>query len=224
LPKGNSNNQKVTFSIIFNGFRELKRVWKLLQSIVPLKRYLLSFFVFSMAVQTVMLVATYFGSQEIKWQSPKESQTGLITCILLIQLIAIIGAQLTSKASSKFGNIAVLIFLNAFWLLLCVFAYFISTPFQFYLLASLVGLVMGGIQALGRSTYSKLLPETKDTASFFSFYDVTEKVGIVIGMLVYGLIDQITGSPRLAIVFLGLFFLIGMLLLFRIPKKVAYQI
>ena len=219
LPEGNSNNQKVTFSIIFNGFRELKRVWKLLQSIVPLKRYLLSFFVFSMAVQTVMLVATYFGSQEIKWQSPKESQTGLITCILLIQLIAIIGAQLTSKASSKFGNITVLIFLNAFWLLLCVFAYFISTPFQFYLLASLVGLVMGGIQALGRSTYSKLLPETKDTASFFSFYDVTEKVGIVIGMLVYGLIDQITGSPRLAIVFLGLFFLIGMLLLFRIPKK-----
>lgn len=224
LPKGNSNNEKVSFSIIFNGFRELKRVWELLQSIVPLKRYLLSFFIFSMAVQTVMLVATYFGSQEIKWQSPKESQTGLITCILLIQLIAIIGAQLTAKASSKFGNIVVLIFLNAFWLLLCVFAYFISTPLQFYIMASLVGLVMGGIQALGRSTYSKLLPETKDTASFFSFYDVTEKVGIVIGMLVYGLIDQITGSPRLAIVFLGLFFLIGMLLLFRIPKKVVYQI
>lgn len=224
LPKGNSNNQKVTISIIFNGFRELKSVWKLLRTIVPLKRYLLSFFIFSMAVQTVMLVATYFGSQEIKWQSPQESQTGLITCILLIQLIAIIGAQLTSKASSKFGNIMVLIVLNAFWLLLCVFAYFITTPFEFYCMASLVGLVMGGIQALGRSTYSKLLPETKDTASFFSFYDVTEKVGIVIGMLVYGLIDQITGSPRLAIVFLALFFLIGMLLLFRIPKKVVHSI
>lgn len=224
LPKGNSNKQKVNFEVVFNGFKELKKVWKMLESEIPLKRYLVSFFVFSMAVQTVMLVATYFGAQEIQWKDAEESQTGLITCILLIQLIAIIGAQLTSKASSKFGNIAVLIFLNAFWLLLCVFAYFISTPFQFYLLASLVGLVMGGIQALGRSTYSKLLPETKDTASFFSFYDVTEKVGIVIGMLVYGLIDQITGSPRLAIVFLGLFFLIGMLLLFRIPKKVAYQI
>ena len=172
-----------------------------------------------MAVQTVMLIATYFGAQEIKWSSPEESQIGLITCILLIQLIAIAGAMLTSKASEKFGNINVLIVLNAFWLILCVFAYFITTPNDFYIMASLVGLVMGGIQSLGRSTYSKFLPETEDTASFFSFYDVSEKVGIVIGMMVYGLIDQITGSPRFAIVFLGVFFLAGLLLLLRIPKK-----
>jgi UMF1 family MFS transporter len=220
LPKGNSNKEKVSFSVIFNGFRELKKVWKILQTEIPLKSYLLSFFVFSMAVQTVMLIATYFGAQEIQWGSPEESQIGLITCILLIQLIAILGAVLTSKASTKFGNINVLIFLNAFWLLLCGFAYFITTPMEFYIMASLVGLVMGGIQSLGRSTYSKFLPETKDTASFFSFYDVSEKIGIVIGMMVYGLIDQITGSPRFAIVFLGIFFLTGMLLLLRIPKKV----
>ena len=220
LPKGNSNNEKVSFSVIFNGFRELKKVWKILQTEIPLKRYLLSFFVFSMAVQTVMLVATYFGAQEIQWGSDEESQIGLITCILLIQLIAILGAVLTSRASAKFGNIKVLIFLNAFWVCLCGFAYFITTPKEFYIMASLVGLVMGGIQALGRSTYSKFLPETKDTASFFSFYDVSEKIGIVIGMCVYGLIDQITGSPRFAIVFLGLFFLSGLLLLLRIPKKV----
>ena len=220
LPKGNSNKEKVNFSIIFNGFRELKKVWKALQSEIPLKRYLLSFFVFSMAVQTVMLIATYFGAQEIQWSSSEESQIGLITCILLIQLIAILGAILTSKASAKFGNINVLIVLNAFWLLLCGFAYFITTPVEFYIMASLVGLVMGGIQSLGRSTYSKFLPETKDTASFFSFYDVSEKIGIVIGMMVYGLIDQITGSPRFAIVFLGVFFLAGLLLLLRIPKKV----
>ncbi|WP_264521791.1 MFS transporter [Flavobacterium sp. N1994] len=219
LPKGNSNKEKVSFSVIFNGFRELKKVWKMLQTEIPLKRYLLSFFVFSMAVQTVMLIATYFGAQEIQWSSPEESQIGLITCILLIQLIAIAGAMLTSKASAKFGNINVLIFLNGFWLLLCGFAYFITTPNDFYIMASLVGLVMGGIQSLGRSTYSKFLPETEDTASFFSFYDVSEKIGIVIGMMVYGLIDQITGSPRFAIVFLGLFFLTGMLLLLRIPKK-----
>ncbi|MCF6132449.1 MFS transporter [Flavobacterium wongokense] len=219
LPKGNSNNKDVSFSIIFKGFRELKKVWKMLQSEIPLKRYLLSFFVFSMAVQTVMLVATYFGAQEIEWSSPEESQTGLITCILLIQLIAIAGALLTSKASAKFGNINVLIALNAFWLLLCGMAYFMTTPMHFYVMASLVGLVMGGIQSLGRSTYSKLLPETEDTASFFSFFDVSEKIGIVIGMMVYGLIDQITGSPRFAIVFLGVFFLIGLLLLLRIPKK-----
>ncbi|QBZ98065.1 MFS transporter [Flavobacterium sangjuense] len=220
LPKGNSNKEKVNFSVIFNGFRELKKVWKLLQSEIPLKRYLLSFFVFSMAVQTVMLIATYFGAQEIQWSSPQESQIGLITCILLIQLIAIAGAILTSKASAKFGNINVLIALNAFWVLLCGFAYFITTPMHFYIMATLVGLVMGGIQALGRSTYSKLLPKTEDTASFFSFYDVSEKIGIVIGMMVYGLIDQITGSPRFAIVFLGVFFLAGLLLLLRIPKKV----
>jgi len=219
LPKGNSNNKNVSFSVIFKGFRELKKVWGMLQSEVPLKRYLLSFFVFSMAVQTVMLIATYFGAQEIQWGSPEESQTGLITCILLIQLIAVLGAFLTSRASGKFGNVNVLIVLNAFWVCLCGFAYFITTPMEFYIMASLVGLVMGGIQSLARSTYSKFLPKTEDTTSFFSFYDVSEKIGIVIGMMVYGLIDQITGSPRFAIVFLGIFFLTGMLLLTRIPKK-----
>jgi UMF1 family MFS transporter len=220
LPKGNSNTAKVSLSVIFNGFKELKKVWKLLQSEIPLKRYLLSFFVFSMAVQTVMLVATYFGAQEISWKNAEEGQIGLITCILLIQLIAVLGAFLTSRASAKFGNINVLLFLNAFWMVLCVFAYFITTPTQFYIMASCVGLVMGGIQALGRSTYSKFLPETKDTASFFSFYDVAEKIGIVIGMVVYGVIDQITGSPRFAIVFLAVFFAAGFLLLLRIHKKV----
>jgi UMF1 family MFS transporter len=219
LPIGNTNQQKVTRAVVFNGFKELRKVWRKLQYEVPLKRYLLSFFVFSMAVQTVMLVATYFGAQQIKWKDAEESQTGLITCILLIQLIAVLGAFLTSRASGKFGNIKVLVVLNAFWLLLCGFAYFITTPMEFYIMASLVGLVMGGIQSLSRSTYSKLLPETEDTASFFSFYDVSEKIGIVIGMMVYGLIDQMTGSPRFAIVFLGLFFLCGLLLLLRIPKK-----
>ena len=221
LPKGNKNNAKVNFAVIFNGFKELKKVWKMLQTEIPLKRYLVSFFVFSMAVQTVMLVATYFGAQEIAWKDANESQIGLITCILLIQLIAILGAFLTSRASAKFGNINVLLVLNAIWMLLCAFAYFITTPMEFYIMASFVGLVMGGIQALGRSTYSKLLPETKDTTSFFSFYDVAEKIGIVIGMSVYGIIDQVTGSPRFAIVFLALFFLTGFLLLLRIPKKLA---
>lgn len=223
LPKGNSNAEKVTKAVIFNGFRELKKVWGLLGENVSLKRYLSGFFVYSMAVQTVMLVATYFGSQEIEWTSKAESTTGLIICILLIQLVAVLGAVLTSRASQKFGNIPVLIAINSFWILLCAAAYFITQPIHFYIMASLVGLVMGGIQALSRSTYSKLLPETDDTASFFSFYDVSEKVGIVIGMCVYGIIDQITGSPRSAIVFLGLFFVVGVLLLMRVPKKGALQ-
>jgi UMF1 family MFS transporter len=231
LPKGNGNQQKVTRSVVFNGLKELKKVWEKLKTEVPLKRYLMSFFIFSMAVQTVMLVATYFGTQEIKWKDPNDialgfferiffvSSTGLIICILLIQLIAVLGAFLTSRASGKYGNVKVLIVLNAFWIFLCGFAYFITTPMQFYVMAGLVGLVMGGIQSLARSTYSKFLPKTEDTTSFFSFYDVSEKLGIVIGMCVYGLIDQITGSPRFAIVFLATFFLIGLLLLLRIPKK-----
>jgi UMF1 family MFS transporter len=220
LPKGNVNaNQKVTHHVIFNGFRELKKVWGLLDENIILKKYLLSFFVYSMAVQTVMLVATYFGAQEIAWESKSESTTGLIICILLIQLVAIIGAVLTSKASEKFGNIPTLIVINCFWVILCIVAYIIVSPIQFYIMAGFAGLVMGGIQALSRSTYSKLLPETEDTASFFSFYDVAEKVGIVIGMCFYGVIDQITGSPRFATVFLAIFFIIGIVLLKRVPKK-----
>ena len=221
LPKGNNNSvRNVTKAVVFNGFRELKKVWVLLEDSKPLKRYLLSFFVYSMAVQTVMLIATYFGAQEIAWQSKNESTIGLIICILVIQLVAILGAVLTSRASAKFGNIETLIVINCFWIILCIVAYFITLPIHFYVMAGLVGIVMGGIQALSRSTYSKLLPETKDTASFFSFYDVSEKIGIVIGMCVYGIIDQITGSPRLAIVFLALFFIIGVILLTRVPKKV----
>jgi len=222
LPKGNKNAaRKVTGAVVFNGFRELKKVWALLSENVSLKRYLSAFFVYSMAVQTVMLIATYFGAQEIQWSSESESTTGLIICILVIQLVAVLGAVATSRASAKFGNIPVLIAINIFWVLLCIGAYFITLPIHFYAMAGLVGLVMGGIQALSRSTYSKLLPESDDTASFFSFYDVSEKIGIVIGMCVYGIIDQITGSPRFAIVFLAVFFITGVILLFRVPKKSA---
>jgi UMF1 family MFS transporter len=222
LPKGNKIvASSIKKHIIFNGFKELKKVWLLLADNSPLKKYLSSFFVYSMAVQTVMLIATYFGAQEIQWASQSESTIGLIICILLIQLVAIVGASITSKASEKFGNIPTLITINGIWIVLCSMAYFIYLPIHFYVMASLVGLVMGGIQALSRSTYSKLLPETDDTASFFSFYDVAEKIGIVIGMLIYGLIDQITGSPRFAIVFLGIFFVIGLILLKRVPKTPA---
>lgn len=218
LPKGNRNADKVTRAVLFNGFRELKKVWGMLSGNVPLKRYLSGFFVYSMAVQTVMLVATYFGESEIDWESEDQSRTGLIICILLIQLVAVLGAVLTSRASAKFGNIPTLIVINMFWLSLCAGAWFVTAPVEFYVLAALVGLVMGGIQSLSRSTYSKLLPETQDTASFFSFYDVSEKIGIVIGMFVYGLIDQMAG-PRYSIMFLALFFLVGILLLRRVPKS-----
>jgi UMF1 family MFS transporter len=133
--------------------------------------------------------------------------------------VAVLGAVITSRASAKFGNIPTLIAINIIWAVICICAYFVTEPIHFYVTAGFVGLVMGGIQALSRSTYSKFLPKTDDTASYFSFYDVSEKVGIVIGMLMYGFIDEITGSMRNSIVFLTLFFISGVVLLLRVPKK-----
>lgn len=166
-------------------------------------------------------MAVYFGEKEIAWASDSEKTIGLIVSILVIQLVAIAGAVLTSRASSKYGNIKTLIGVNIVWMLVCIYAYFMQTPVQFYIAASIVGLVMGGVQSLGRSTYSKFLPETEDTTSYFSFYDVAEKIGIVIGMLIFAVVDQIS-SMRYAILFLFVFFLVGIVLLFRVPEnKVA---
>ena len=219
LPKGVSSGHKVTKDVVFNGLKELKLVWIQLQDNLRLKRYLVAFFVFSMAVQTIMLIAVYFGEEEIAWGTDDAKTMGLIGSILIIQLVAILGAYLTSRASAKYGNIKTLIVINFIWMTLCVYAYFMKTPMQFYVAASMVGMVMGGIQSLARSTYSKFLPETEDTTSYFSFYDVAEKIGIVIGMVIFATIDQITGSMRNAILFLFIFFLIGIILLFRVPKE-----
>lgn len=218
LPKSN-RDVKVTKDIFWNGYKELKLVYKELKNQTKLKRFLPAFFLYSMALQTVMLVAAYFGEEEISWGSSKEKTLGLIVSILLIQVVAIFGAILTARASKYFGNIPVLIFINFFWVVLCVIAYFTKTPTQFYSVAGFVGLVMGGLQSLSRSTYSKLLPKTFDTTSFFSFYDVTEKIGIVIGMLCFGLVDQISGSMRNGILFFIIFFVFGAFMLMRIPKS-----
>jgi len=217
LPKGYKKEGERT-NIVLNGFKELKQVWHQLGDEVKLKRYLGAFFVYSMAVQTVMLIATYFGEEEIAWGTDSERTTGLIISILVIQLVAILGATVTASASEKFGNIKTLIVVNALWVAICIYAYFVITPTDFYIAAGCVGLVMGGIQALSRSTYSKFLPDTTDTTSFFSFYDVAEKIGIIIGTFLYGAIAQRTGSMRSSIIFLGVFFLIGMILLVRVRE------
>lgn len=219
LPKGVPTGNKIKRNVIFNGINELKLVWKSLTHNLRLKRFLNAFFVYSMAVQTIMLVAAYFGEQEINWGSQSEKTMGLIMSILIIQIVAVFGAILTSRSSAKFGNINTLIGINMVWMSLCFYGYFVETPVQFYITASLVGFVMGGIQSLSRSTYSKFLPKTADTTSYFSFFDVAEKVGIVIGMLIFGIIDQITGSMRNSILFLFIFFLIGIILLFKVPKQ-----
>lgn len=214
------NCNKMHKNVFFNGFRELLKVWQQIKSILPLKRYLAAFFVYSMAVQTIMIIAAYFGEKEVNWGTDSKRTTGLIISILVIQLVAVFGAWSTSKLVSKYGNIKILIGLNFLWILICTYAYFVITPNDFYIAAFFVGLVMGGIQSLSRSTYSKFIPaDTVDTTSFFSFYDVAEKVGIVIGMLTYGYIADITGKIQNAILFLILFFAIGLLLLLRVPKN-----
>jgi UMF1 family MFS transporter len=214
------NNNKLRFDILFDGFRELQKAGQLIQKIQPLKRYLTAFFVYSMAVQTIMLIAAYFGEKEVQWGSDSKRTIGLIISILVIQLVAIFGAWVTSRLVDKYGNINVLVLLNFLWILICIYAYFVITPNDFYIAAFCVGLVMGGIQSLSRSTYSKLIPtDSKDTTSFFSFYDVAEKIGIVIGMFTYGYIADITGRIQNAILFFILFFCVGLLLLLRVPKS-----
>ena len=219
LPTGTNEGHKVTRSVLAHGYYELRKIWIALKSNKVLRRYLMAFFVYSMAVQTIMIAATYFAVEELNWGT-QDSTTGLIVSILLIQLVAVIGANYTARLSKKFGNIKTLIVIIFAWIPICGYAYFVISPLQFYITAGCVGLVMGGIQALSRSTYSKLIPQlSEDSASYFSFYDVSEKIGIVIGMGMYGFVAEITGSMRYSILFLIIFFVAGVILLYRIPKS-----
>ena len=218
LPNFNKK-KKIIKDVFFNGYIELKEVWEEFRDIFIIKKFLSAFFIYSSALQTVLLIAAYFGEQEILWRDNEEKTLGLIISILLIQLIAMIGAVFTAWISKKIGNINTLILLNIFWAFLCIGAFFISKPSEFYLAAGLVGLVMGGIQALSRSTFSKMIPKTENTTSYFSFYDVTQKVSIVIGMSLFAFIDQITGSMRNAILVFLLFFVIGAYMLSNIQTK-----
>ncbi len=206
LPISPKAERKARKHVLVNGFHELGIVWKQLMKLPVLKRFLPAFFFYSMGVQTVMLVAIDFGIKELKLEDQK-----LIITAVIIQLVAIVGAIGMSRLSARYGNIPVLIFTLLLWIGVCIAGYFITTEMHFYIIASLVGLVMGGIQSLSRSTYSKLMPETKDTASFFSFYDVTEKLAIVIGLFSFGLIEGITGNMRNSILALLGFFALGLI-------------
>ena len=211
-----SKKKKIIKDVFFNGYIELKEVWDEFRDILIIKKFLSAFFIYSSALQTVLLIAAYFGEQEILWKDTEQKTLGLIISILLIQLIAMVGAVFTAWISKKIGNINTLILLNVFWAFLCIGAFFISKPNEFYIAAGLVGLVMGGIQALSRSTFSKMIPKTDNTTSYFSFYDVTQKVSIVIGMSLFAFIDQITGSMRNSILVFLVFFVIGAYMLSNI--------
>jgi UMF1 family MFS transporter len=208
--------------VLWKGFRELRIVFKEFKKTKRLKRFLISFFFFNTGVQTVMLMATIFANKEIAWPQGSGT-TGLIVAILLIQILGAIGAFTMSRISEKIGNIRTLFISVSIWIGICVFAYFIKTPFEFYILASAVGLVMGGVQAIARSTYSKFLPETTDHASYFSFYDVSEKIGIVLGTLFFGLMEYWTGSIRYSVLAVGFFFVFGLLSLLFVPKEETIQ-
>lgn len=215
LPDSKPAKDKPLREVLRAGFIELQKVWSQVKELKLLKWFLVAFFFYSMGVQTVMLAATLFGSQVLGLPADK-----LIITVVIIQLVAIPGAILMSYLSGKSGNLPVLMGVVLFWILVCVAAYEvanlkeanINVEFHFYGLAVAVGLVMGGIQSLSRSTYSKLMPETKDTASFFSFYDVTEKIAIVIGIFSFGYIDEVFGMKN-SVLALIVFFVLGFLAL-----------
>jgi UMF1 family MFS transporter len=208
LPISSAKERSERKNVFSNGFLELKKVWSQVKRIPVLKRFLLSFFWYSAGIQTVFLAATQFGAKELHLPTDK-----LIITIMIIQLVAIPGAIIISRLSEKFGNIKTLMGVVLVWVGACTGAYFIHTDIEFYILGAIVGLVMGGIQSLSRSTYSNLMPETKDTASFFSFYDVTEKIALVIGMFSFAYVEELTHSMRNSVLVLMIFFIISFFLL-----------
>ena len=209
LPQ-NVKKIKVNFEILSHGIRELFKVWNYIKNVRNLRLYLFSYFFYSMGVQTIMLVASYFGSKELNLDQDK-----LIFTILIIQIIAIFGAYFFAYISKIRGNKFSLVVMNIAWIFICLSAYFTTNENQFYFLAAAVGILMGGIQSLSRSTFSKLIPsEINDNASFFNFYAISYNISVVLGTFSYGYIEQITGSMRSSILALMTFFIIGLFILF----------
>ncbi|WP_370539332.1 MFS transporter [Algoriphagus sp. AK58] len=216
LPK-NPFKKSIHKGLLSKGYKEIRSVLNQVKTRPVMSRFLASFFFYSMGVQTVMYLAASFGDKELGLPGDQ-----LILTVLIIQFVAIGGSYLFAFVSGKFGNKISLMIMVLIWIGICGAAYYVYSVYEFYALAFVVGMVMGGIQSLSRSTYSKLIPEeTTDHASYFSFYDVTEKLAIVLGTFTYGAIEQWTGSMRNSAVSLGIFFLVGLgfLVLVTIPKK-----
>ncbi|MDV7188240.1 MFS transporter [Lutibacter sp. TH_r2] len=208
---------------IWKGLHELKIVAAELKHHPELKFFLSSFFMFSVGVQTIVLMAGIFGSKELGLPT-----LDLIAVILLVQVVGIFGAFAFSRLSKKIGNLSSLKITISIWAVICFIAFLLdknqeNVQYYFYALGALIGLVMGAIQSLSRSTYSKLLPETKDHATYFSFYDVVEKVAIVVGMFLFGLLNSITKSMQWSVLFLAIFFLISVVLLKFVGKTKYVQ-
>lgn len=215
LPK--DSEHKTQPDILSKGWQELMKVWKVIKKERNIKSFLFSFFFYSAGVQTILFLASIFAKKELAFET-----TELIVLILILQVVAIGGAHLFAFVSKKIGNKMSIMIMLVIWMFICLIAYFVNQSWQFYLLGGGVGLVMGGIQSLSRSTYSKLLPEnTKDTTSYFSFYDILEKCAIVVGTFAFGFIEHITGGMRNSILALAVFFIIGMIILSFVKVKPA---
>ena len=204
--------------VIWKGLNELKIVLKELKHQPSLKTFLISFFLFSIGVQTIILMAGIFGSKELGLETSE-----LISAILLVQFVAIAGAAIFSRLSKRKGNIFALKVTILVWMLVCFSAYMLdksqeNVNLYFYGLGGLIGLVMGAIQSLSRSTYSKMLPETQDHATYFSFYDVTEKIAIVVGMITFGFLNSYTGSMQISVLCLAIFFLASFIVMSTMKK------
>jgi UMF1 family MFS transporter len=199
-------------NIWLGGWRELKKVYQEVKTITSLKSFLASFFLFNMGAQTVMYLGALFGSEEL--HLPTDA---LIITILLIQLVAIPGAYFCALLSQKIGNIKALIAIVLVWIVICAFAYTVKDQFNFYLLATGIGFVMGGIQSNSRATFAKMCPPNeKETSSYFSFYDACDRLSTVLGTFLFGLVIQFTGNMRIGILILGFVFMASLYFLYKI--------
>ena len=214
----NIYNRKPEKDFIWKGFKELKKVWIELKGYPTLRNFLIAFFLLSVGVQTIILLATIFGSSELGLGT-----TNLIVTVLLIQFVAILGAWVFSNVSKKLGNFMAIKITIFIWILVCFSAFMLEKELQnveiyFYALGGLLGLVLGAIQSLTRSTYSKLLPKTQDNATYFSFYDVTEKIAIVLGTFVFGFLIYLTDSMQWSVLSLALFFVAALIVLSTLKR------
>lgn len=211
-------------ALLLSGYRELHKVWLDVKDKILLKRFLQSFFFYSMGVQTVMVVATLVGGVEMGLSPAK-----LIVSVSLIQLVAVPGAIGISRLSERVGNIKTLLGLVLAWVPICMAAYQVivwrqageNVEIYFYLLAACIGFMMGGIQSLSRSTYSKMLPDTFDTASYFSYYDVMEKLAIVTGTFLFGYMHELAGTKNSLLLLIVFFALGGIFLRMTLSVKDA---
>lgn len=215
LPKDSKQSGSIR-KMAMGGWKEIRRVASEVVDYTQLKRFLWSFFFYSAGTQTILFLASTFATDELAFESQE-----LILLIIILQVLAIAGAYIFAFLSGKVGNRNAIITMLFIWLAICLVGYFVVGKAQFYGIAAAVGLVMGGIQALSRSTYAKLIPAQEDVTSYYSFYDVVEKIAIVVGTASFGLLDNLTGSMRTSLLLLAGFFIVGIIILytFKLPTR-----